>query len=228
MTVRVRFAPSPTGSLHLGNALTAAANRRYADEHGGTFVLRIDDTDPARVVPGGEEAIVGDLGWLGIAFDEGPVRQSSRGELYAGAAARALENGAIQDDDGSVRLAGTTLLRVDGTATFQLATVADDLDLGITHVIRGSDHRPNEPVHQRIAAALGGVLPAVIHHGLLLGEDGKKLSKREGHSSVASCATTGSPPGRCAPTSTSSGCPATTSISTVRGSRGWPSRRSGR
>ena len=188
MSVRVRFAPSPTGSLHLGNALTAVANRRFADSNGGVVVLRIDDTDPARNVEGGEEAIAADLSWLGVGFDEGPVRQSERGEVYAEAAERALATGtAVRDDDGSVRLGrdGTTLLRPDGTATYQLASVADDLDLGITHVIRGSDHRSNLPVQQRIARALGGELPEVIHHGLVLGPDGKKLSKRHGHSSIA-------------------------------------------
>lgn len=188
MSVRVRFAPSPTGSLHLGNALTAVANRRFADERGGVLVLRIDDTDPSRTVPGGEEEIRGDLEWLGVRWDEGPVRQSERGALYAEAAARALDSGAAErDDEGAVRLArdGTTLLRPDGTATYQLASVADDLDLGITHVIRGSDHRPNLGLHRRIAIALGGELPEVIHHGLVLGPDGKKLSKRHGHSAVA-------------------------------------------
>ena len=194
MTVRVRFAPSPTGSLHLGNALTATANRHFADEHGGVLVLRIDDTDATRVVAGGEAEILRDLAWLGIVVDEGPVRQSSRGSVYGEAAARALENGAVRDDDGSVRLAGTTLVRADGSATYQLATVADDLDLGITHIIRGSDHRPNEPVHQAIARALGGELPTVIHHGLLLGDDGKKLSKREGHTSIADFRDDGIPP----------------------------------
>ena len=187
MNVRVRFAPSPTGSLHLGNALTAVANRRFADDRGGVLVLRIDDTDPSRTVPGGEEAIRGDLEWLGVRWDEGPVRQSERGALYADAAARALDSGAAErDDEGAVRLArgGTTLLRPDGTATYQLASVADDLDLGITLVIRGSDHRPNLELHRRIARALGGELPEVIHHGLVLGPDGKKLSKRHGHSSV--------------------------------------------
>jgi glutamyl/glutaminyl-tRNA synthetase len=188
VNVRVRFAPSPTGSLHLGNALTAVANRHFADERGGVLVLRIDDTDPSRTVPGGEEAIRGDLGWLGVRWDEGPVRQSERGGLYTEAAARALDSGAAErDDEGAVRLArdGTTLLRPDGTATYQLASVADDLDLGITHVIRGSDHRPNLELHRRIARALGGELPEVIHHGLVLGPDGKKLSKRHGHSAVA-------------------------------------------
>ena len=76
--VKVRFAPSPTGSLHLGSALSAVANRRFADEHGGTFLLRIDDTDPARNVEGGAEAIESDLEWLGVGWDEGPVRQSER------------------------------------------------------------------------------------------------------------------------------------------------------
>ena len=81
--------------------------------------------------------------------------------------------------------AGRRSRGADGTATYQLATVVDDLDLGITHIIRGSDHRPNEEVQQRIARALGGELPEVIHHGLLLGDDGKKLSKRAEHASVA-------------------------------------------
>ncbi len=188
MSVRVRFAPSPTGSLHLGNALTAVANRRFADERGGVVVLRIDDTDPSRTVAGGEETILDDLAWLGVTMDEGPVRQSERAASYSAAVERTVESGrAEQDDDGSVRLVagGTTLLRADGTATYQLASVVDDLELRITHVLRGNDHRPNLPVQTRIASALGTHLPVVIHHGLILGEDGKKLSKRHGHSSIA-------------------------------------------
>src|SRR4029079_16883769 len=149
------------------------------------LVLRVDDTDPARTVEGGEAAILDDLAWLGVHWDEGPVRQSERGELYGEAAARALEHGANRDDDGSIRLDGTTLVRADGTATYQLATVADDLALEITHVIRGSDHRPNEAPQRLLALALGGELPEVIHHGLLVGDDGKKLSKRHGAVSVA-------------------------------------------
>jgi glutamyl/glutaminyl-tRNA synthetase len=187
MSVRVRFAPSPTGSLHLGNALTAVANRHFADERDGVLVLRIDDTDPSRTAPGGEEAIAADLSWIGVSWDEGPVRQSSRGALYLAAAERALASGAAErGSEGAVRLAhdGTTLLRPDGTATYQLASVADDLDLRITHVIRGNDHRPNLELQRRIARALGGELPEVIHHGLVLGPDGKKLSKRHGHSSI--------------------------------------------
>jgi glutamyl-tRNA synthetase len=194
VTVRVRFAPSPTGSLHVGNALTAVANRRFADERGGVLVLRIDDTDPTRTVEAGEAAIIEDLRWLGVGWDEGPVRQSERATVYAEAAARALEHGAIRDGDGSIRLGGTTLLRPDGSATYQLATVADDLALGITHVLRGSDHRPNEPTQRLVARAIGGDLPEVIHHGLLLGDDGKKLSKRGGAASVADLRAEGIPP----------------------------------
>ncbi len=186
MAVRVRFAPSPTGSLHLGDALTAVANRRFADDHDGSLVLRIDDTDPTRTVPGGEAAILSELGWLGIAWEEGPLRQSDRGDLYRAAAERALTDGAAaRDEDGSVRIGSITVVRPDGTATYQLASVADDLDLGVTHVIRGSDHRPNLEPQRAIARAVGGELPEVVHHGLLLGPDGKKLSKRHGHASVA-------------------------------------------
>ena len=94
VAVRVRFAPSPTGSLHLGNALTAAANRRFADERGGVLVLRIDDTDSTRTVAGGEEAILQDLAWLDIDFEEGPLRQSERGDLYAEAACPAIDRAA--------------------------------------------------------------------------------------------------------------------------------------
>jgi len=194
MVVRVRFAPSPTGSLHLGNALSAVANRSFADRHGGTLVLRIDDTDPARTVPGGEAAILEDLEWLALTWDDGPIRQSQRVDVHGAAAIRAeLAGSATRDPDGSLRLGGMTLLRADGTATYQLASVVDDLELGITHVIRGSDHRPNEEPQRRIARALGGELPEVIHHGLLLGGDGKKLSKRHGHASVSDVRAEGIP-----------------------------------
>ena len=189
MSVRVRFAPSPTGSLHVGNALDAVANRAFADARGGQFVLRLDDTDATRVVAGGEGAVLADLAWLEVGWDVGPIRQSDRGAVYAAAAEKMLESGAAtHESDGTVRLVAQprpTLLREDGSATYQLATVVDDLELGITHIIRGSDHRPNLPLHQAIARALGAELPEVIHHGLILGEDGKKLSKRHGHASVA-------------------------------------------
>jgi glutamyl-tRNA synthetase len=176
---RVRFAPSPTGSLHIGNALSAAINRREGDH----LLLRIDDTDPARNVAGGEEAILHDLEWLGIAWDEGPVRQSERQELYRSAVER------LGDD----RFGRTTLLREDGTATYHLASVVDDVELGITHVYRGNDHRPNEDLHRRLHGALGTTPPEYVHHGLILGEDGKKLSKRAEGATVASLRELGIP-----------------------------------
>src|SRR5919108_5640084 len=176
---RVRFAPSPTGSLHVGNALSAVANRSFGD----WMLLRIDDTDPARNVPGGEEAIVRDLGWLGVEWDEGPVRQSERQERYREAAAPLGE-----------RFDGITLLREDGTATFHLASVVDDADFGITRVIRGADHRPNEQLHRLLHEALGTTPPEYVHHGLLLGEDGKKLSKRAAGATIESLRELGIPP----------------------------------
>jgi glutamyl-tRNA synthetase len=179
--VRVRFAPSPTGSLHLGNALSAVANRRFADERGGRMLLRIDDTDPARAVEGGSEAVVADLEWLGVGWDEGPVRQSSRQVRHREAAHLVGE----PDTEGALRFGRTTLLRPDGTPTYQLASAVDDLDFEITHVIRGSDHRANEELQASLIRALGGEPPEYVHHGLLLGEDGRKLSKRHGASSLA-------------------------------------------
>jgi glutamyl-tRNA synthetase len=176
---RVRFAPSPTGSLHVGNALSAVANRRFGD----WLLLRIDDTDPARNIPGGEVAILADLEWLGIGWDEGPARQSERLDRYREAAA-----------DLPARFDGITLLREDGTATYHLASVVDDADFGITHVIRGNDHRPNEQLHRRLHEALGTSPPEYIHHGLILGADGKKLSKRAEGATVASLREAGIPP----------------------------------
>jgi glutamyl-tRNA synthetase len=175
---RVRFAPSPTGSLHVGNALSAVANRAFGD----WLLLRIDDTDPARNVPGGEEAILRDLEWLGLRWDEGPVRQSERHERYREAGEKL-----------GARFDGVTLVREDGTATYQLATVVDDIDFGITHILRGNDHRPNEPLHRRLFEALGARPPEFVHHGLILGEDGKKLSKRAPGATVAALREAGIP-----------------------------------
>ena len=188
--IRVRFAPSPTGSLHLGGALSAVANRHFADEHGGTLLLRIDDTDPSRNVEGGTEAIVADLGWLGIAWEEGPVRQSERHVRHREAAHLIGE----PDGEGALRFGRTTLLRSDGTPTYQLASATDDLDFAITHVIRGSDHRANAELQAELIRALGGEPPEYVHHGLLLGEDGHKLSKRSGASSLADLRDEGLPP----------------------------------
>lgn len=177
-TVRVRFAPSPTGSLHLGNALSAVANRRLGD----WMLLRIDDTDPARNVPGGEDEILRDLEWLGIVWDEGPVRQSDRAERHR-------DLGAPLGD----RFDGVTLLRENGSPTYQLASVVDDIDFGITHVVRGNDHRPNEALQRRLFEALGATPPEFVHHGLILGPDGRKLAKRAPGGSVASLREEGIP-----------------------------------
>jgi glutamyl-tRNA synthetase len=156
----------------VGNALSAAINRREGD----WMLLRIDDTDPTRNVAGGEAAILDDLGWLGIDWDEGPVRQSTRQDRYRDAAGRI----------GTDRFDGITLLREDGTATYHLASVVDDADFGITRVYRGNDHRPNADLHRRLHEALGTTPPEYVHHGLILGDDGKKLSKRAAGATVAS------------------------------------------
>jgi glutamyl/glutaminyl-tRNA synthetase len=146
------------------------------------MLLRIDDTDPQRNVPGGEEEIIRDLEWLGLAWDDGPVRQSERQDRYREAGAKLGE-----------RFDGITLLREDGTATYHLASVVDDIDFGITHIVRGFDHRPNEELHRRLFQALGATPPEFVHHGLILGEDGKKLAKRALGATVASLREAGIP-----------------------------------
>jgi glutamyl/glutaminyl-tRNA synthetase len=134
---------------------------------GDWALLRIDDTDPARNLPGGEDELLHDLEWLGLVWDEGPARQSERRERHLEAAAQLGE-----------RFDGVTLVREDGTPTYHLASVVDDVDFGIDLIVRGSDHRPNEELHRRLFVALGAEPPEFVHHGLILGEDGKKLSKR--------------------------------------------------
>ena len=185
MTTRVRFAPSPTGSLHLGSALSAVANRRRGD----WLLLRIDDTDPSREVEGAVEAVLEDLEWLGIVWNEGPIRQSERADRHRAAASTV----GTADEDGSLRFGRTTLLRPDGTPTYHLASVVDDHDFGITHVVRGADHRANTELQRELARALGFEPPEYVHHGLLLGPDGKKLSKRAGAQTLASYRDAGVP-----------------------------------
>jgi glutamyl/glutaminyl-tRNA synthetase len=128
------------------------------------------------------EQLLRDLEWLGVAWDEGPVRQSERVMRY-------LEAASTLGD----RFDGVTLVREDGRPTYHLASVVDDVDFGITHVIRGNDHRPNEALHRRLAQALGATPPEYVHHGLILGEDGKKLSKRAEGATVASLREAGIP-----------------------------------
>jgi len=193
VTPRVRFAPSPTGSLHLGSALTAAINRRFADENDGIFVLRIDDTDAERTDAEAEAGIRRDLRWLGIEWDEGPLRQSERAERHREAAYGMT--GTRTDEEGALRFGRITLLRPDGRPTYHLASVVDDVDFGITHVIRGKDHLSNQALHEELTRALGAEPPEYIHHGLIVGEDGTKLSKRHGASSLAELRVEGFPAG---------------------------------
>jgi len=210
--VRVRFAPSPTGLLHLGAARTALFNYLFARYYGGDLILRIEDTDRERSRPEFERAQLEDLEWLGLSFDEGPYRQSERGELYEGAAQRLIDAGLTYEssDDsgrralyfrppqrrggfvdelrGEVTFGGVedfVIRKSDGTPSYNFAVVVDDLELGITHVIRGEEHLSNTARQTLLYTALGATEPRFIHLGVILGPDGKKLSKRHGAASIA-------------------------------------------
>ena len=249
---RVRFAPSPTGYLHVGGARTALFNWLYARHHGGTLVLRIEDTDLERSTAEMVEGIVQGMRWLGLDWDEGPFYQTQRMDIYREAAARLLASGhayycfctkpeldqrraaasaegrppkyegicrklsaeesarrraagepcavrfavpgsgstAFEDAVfGRVEFANTeledfVLLRSDGGPTYHLSVVADDVDMRITHVIRGADHISNTPKQVLLYQALGAVLPVFAHVPLILGPDKTRLSKRHGATSV--------------------------------------------
>ena len=210
--VRARFAPSPTGMLHLGGARTALFNYLFARHAGGELVLRIEDTDLARGSEEFERAQLEDLDWLGLRFDRGPYRQSERGPLYERAAEclteadlayeaedeagrRALyfrpprRSGTFRDAlRGEVRFSkiGDFVIRKsDGTPAYNFAAVVDDWRMEITHVIRGEEHLPNTARQALLYRALGANEPEFVHLGLILGPDGKKLSKRHGAASVA-------------------------------------------
>jgi len=198
--------------LHLGGARTALFNYLFAGHHGGALVLRIEDTDRARSTPGFEEAQLEDLAWLGLDFDEGPHRQSGRGELYEEGIERLAEAGlAYESEDeegrralyfrpharegtfrdelrGEVSFGGIedfVIRKSDGTPSYNFAAVVDDTDMGITHVIRGEEHLPNTGRQALLYRALGYAEPKFVHLGVILGPDGKKLSKRHGAASVA-------------------------------------------
>ena len=154
------------------------------------MILRIDDTDATRVEPRAEAGILRDLEWLGLPWDEGPIRESARRERHV-EAARAIGS---EDAEGAVRFGRVTLVRSDGRPTYHLASVVDDVDLRVTHVIRGKDHLGNADLHAALARALGAEPPAYLHHGLLVGLDGAKLSKRHGATSLAELREAGIPP----------------------------------
>ena len=260
--VRVRFAPSPTGKLHIGGARTAIYNWAFARANGGTFILRIDDTDPARSTDENTQIILRAMRWLGLDWDEGPDKggdfgpyaQTERLEIYRKAAHTLLAEGKaypcfctpeklaadkkaaeerhdpfqgyqrtcrnidpaeaqarieagepytirikVPLDRGDVivhdavhgdvtfnarELDDFIIFRSDGTPTYNFATVVDDALMGITHIIRGDDHLSNTPRQIMVYEALGAPVPEFAHISMILGPDGKKLSKRHGATSV--------------------------------------------
>lgn len=252
LTPRVRFAPSPTGYLHVGGARTALFNWLFARHFGGTLVLRIEDTDLERSTEEMVQGILQGLSWLGIDWDEGPFYQTKRVELYKAAAEKLIqsraayycfctkedlesrrakaaqegrppkyggtcrkldreqaqrrkqsgepaavrfavpESGSTAFHDavfGKVEFANTeledfVLLRSDGSPTYHLSVVADDIDLRISHIVRGADHISNTPKQALLYAALGAALPLFAHVPLILGPDKTRLSKRHGATSV--------------------------------------------
>jgi glutamyl-tRNA synthetase len=212
--VRVRFAPSPTGYLHIGGARTALFNWLFARHHSGKFVLRIEDTDVKRNTEEAMAAIYEGLEWLGLNWDEGPhvggefgpYLQSERTELYERYLKKLQDAGHIFEDQGALRfrsprehvivddlVAGKidfdlsnpathpdmTIRRPDGSWIFHFVNVIDDLEMKISHVIRGEDHLSNTPKHIEIFRALGATPPRYAHIPLILNRDGSKMSKRD-------------------------------------------------
>jgi glutamyl-tRNA synthetase len=212
--VRVRFAPSPTGYLHIGGARTALFNWLYAKHTGGTFVLRVEDTDRARNTEVAAQAIYDGLRWLGLEWDEGPQAggdcgpyfQSEREEIYQSYLERLRAADHVYDDAGSVRFRfarekvvmddvicghveidmtnvetnpDMTIRRSDGSWIFHFVNVVDDIEMKISHVIRGEDHLSNTPKHLQLYRALGATPPRFAHIPLILNRDGSKMSKRD-------------------------------------------------
>jgi glutamyl-tRNA synthetase len=242
MSLVTRFAPSPTGYLHVGGARTALFSWLYAKKHGGKFILRIEDTDLERSTQESVDAILEGMTWLGLDYDEGPYYQTKRFDLYKDVVAQLLaegkaykcfctveevdamreaqmaagekpryngmwrdrsdhpadkpfvvrfknpQTGTVVIDDlikGKIEIANSELddliiARSDGTPTYNLTVVVDDWKMGITHVIRGDDHVNNTPRQMNILSALGAELPKYAHVPMILGDDGKRLSKRHG------------------------------------------------
>ncbi len=212
--VRVRFAPSPTGSLHIGGGRTALFNWLYARHCGGSMVLRIEDTDKARNTPEAVQAIFDGLTWLGIDWDEGPRAggdhgpyfQSEREAIYQGYLERLQASGDVYEEGGMIRFRfarekvtihdlicgdveidmtdpstnpDMTIRRPDGSWIFHFVNVVDDIEMRISHVIRGEDHLSNTPKHLQLYRALGATPPRFGHIPLILNKDGSKMSKRD-------------------------------------------------
>jgi glutamyl-tRNA synthetase len=244
--VRVRFAPSPTGYLHIGGARTALFNWLYAKHNSGTFVLRIEDTDTTRSTDEYIDAIIQGMKWIGLDWDEGPFRQTDRFDIYKKYVDKLLEEGkayycycspeeleanrkAAMKLGKPLKYSGTCrelkepaagidpvvrfrmpqhgstyvedmikgnvvfeneqlddliILRSDGTPTYNLTVVVDDVDMGITHVVRGDDHLNNTPRQVQLYNALGYEIPKFAHLPMILGSDKARLSKRHGATSV--------------------------------------------
>ena len=210
--VRVRFAPSPTGMMHLGSARTALFNYLFARYHAGKLILRVEDTDRLRSSREFERSQLEDLRWLGLSFDEGPYKQSERGKFYKEAVQRLSEAGLVYEAEdeagrgalyfrpparsgtfrdelrGEIRFSRVedfVICKSDGTPTYNFAVVVDDTAMHISHIIRGEEHLPNTARQALLYRALGKKEPEFLHLGLILGPDGKKLSKRHGAKSIA-------------------------------------------
>jgi glutamyl-tRNA synthetase len=208
MTVRVRFAPSPTGYLHVGGARTALFNWLYARHTGGKFLLRVEDTDKQRSTDAHTQVILDGLTWLGLDWDEELVFQGARIARHQAAADRLLAEGKAYMDEGAIRfrmppgeiawddavherisfqgedLKDFIILRTDRTPIYNLAVVVDDIDMAISHVLRGDDHISNTPKQIALYQALGSPQPVFGHVPMINGPDGKKLSKRHGATAV--------------------------------------------
>ncbi len=208
MSTRVRFAPSPTGYLHVGGARTALLNWLYARHTGGKFLLRIEDTDKQRSTDEHTKVILDGLTWLGLDWDEELVFQGARIARHQEIADRLLADGKAYMEEGAIRfrvppgeiawddavherisfqgedLKDFIILRTDRTPIYNLAVVVDDVDMAITHVLRGDDHISNTPKQIALYRALGAEPPIFGHVPMINGPDGKKLSKRHGATAV--------------------------------------------
>ena len=217
-SVRVRFAPSPTGDLHIGGARTALFNWLFARHHRGTFILRIEDTDKSREQEQAVRVIFDGLRWLGLEWDEGAGRggpfgsyyQSQRTAVYEKYLNSLQSEGILYEDQGAIRFRSSrkpvvvddlvcgkiefdrssdpdiTVRRPDGSWIFHFVNVVDDIEMQISHVIRGEDHLTNTSKHLELYQALNAEPPQFAHIPLILNRDGSKMSKRDAGSSIAS------------------------------------------